>query len=307
MSPRVPNFLFIGPDKAGSTWLYEALGGHRQVFLSQVKELFFFDRFYDKGWRWYLRFFKRAQKQHRVIGEICHDYLFSRLACQRIARDIPSVKLMVCLREPSQRAFSEYLYMIKLGLLTCDFETALKEVDELIDHGRYAKHLSYYLKHFKRDQIYVATFDDLVANAQNFFDDLCDFLGLERVALPRNLRGKVLPAARPKLRHVAKFARGMSWKVRRWGFPGVVEKIKESTLVRRALYRPYGPNETPEMSSWAREYLRRVFSSELQQLDALLGTHFRVQWGYPEPGTQRALPRTECGESAARPSQSAVL
>lgn len=287
MPPQAPNFLFIGPDKSGSTWLYEALKHHDQVFLPDVKELFFFDQFYEKGWNWYTKFFRGANEQHRVIGEICHDYLFSPLACQRIAHDLPSAKLMVCLREPGQRAFSEFLHRTKVGAVDCDFETALKKIDDLVDHGRYAKHLSCYLKYFKRDQIFVAIFDDLVVNPQRFFDGLCDFLGLEHVALSNQLKEKVLPAAKPRLRHVAKFARGISWEVRRWGLPGVVGKIKESTLVSRVLYSPYGPDEKPQMSSFAREYLRQVFSPELQQLDALLGTHFRVQWGYPEAGSQR--------------------
>jgi hypothetical protein len=297
MPSRLPNFLFIGPDKAGSTWLYQALKQHREVYLPHVKELFFFDRFYDRGWRWYLRFFKQAGEQHRVVGEICHDYLFSHLACQRIARDLPSVKLMVCLREPSQRAFSEYLYMIKQGLLACDFETALRQVDGLIDRGCYAKHLGYYLEHFRRDQIYVAVFDDLWADPQRFFDRICDFLGLQHASLSTELRRKVLPAAKPRLRHVAKMGRRIGWEVRRLGLPGVVEQVKDSPLLNRLLYIPYGPKERPEMSSWAREYLREVFSPELQRLDALLGAHFCIRWGYPAEGAQRSLQATRCMES----------
>lgn len=281
MPSRPPNFLFIGPDKAGSTWLYQALTHHREIYLSHVKELFFFDPFYDRGWRWYMRFFKQAGEQHRVVGEICHDYLFSRLACQRIARDVPSVKLMVCLREPSQRAFSEYLYMIRQGLLACDFETALREFDGLIDHGRYAKHLSYYLEHFRRDQIYVAVFDDLLADPQRFFDGICDFLGLERTCLSTELRRKVLPAAKPRSRHVAKITKKIGWEVRRLGLPGVVAQVKESALFNWLLYSTYGPGDEPEMSSQAREYLHDVFSPEIQRLDALLGTDFCGRWRYP--------------------------
>lgn len=282
MPARSPNFLFIGPDKSGSTWLYEALRQHRQVFLPRVKELFFFDQFYDNGWNWYAKFFRGANEQHRVIGEICHDYLFSPLACQRIAHDLPSAKLMVCLREPSQRAFSEFLYCTKVGLMTSNFETALEEAQELIDHGRYAKHLGPYMKHFRPEQIFVGIFDDLIANPQQFFDRLCDFLGLDHVLLPSQLKEKVLPAATPRLPRVTKFARRIGWKVRRFGFPGVVGMIKESSLLRRVLYNSYAPNEKPQMSPWARAYLHEVFSPEVQQLDALLGTNLSARWGYSE-------------------------
>lgn len=281
-SIRLPNFLFIGPDKAGSTWLYEALKRHTQVYLSPVKEVFFFDRFYEKGWRWYLSYFKAAQDHHRIIAEICHDYLFSSTACQRIARDLPSAKLMVCVREPGQRAFSEYLYRIKMGELTCDFEAALEKAEDLIDHGRYAKHLGPYLQHFGRDQIFVAIFDDLAADPQQFFDDVCNFLGLERMHLSKELREKILPAAKPRLRHLTKFLRKMGCEVRRMGLPGVVGRIKESALLSTLLYRPYKANEKPTMSQETRRSLHKLFSPEIKRLDAVLGTELCARWGYSE-------------------------
>jgi aryl carrier-like protein len=282
MPSQTPNFLFIGPDKAGSTWLYEALKQHRQVFLPSVKEIFFFDQFYDKGWHWYSRYFKNAQEQHRIVAETCHDYLFSPLACQRIAHDLPTAKLMVCLREPVQRAFSAYLYLLKVGEVAVDFEAALDDEDELIDRGLYARHLRFYLEHFRRDQIYVAVFDDLAADPQQFFDRLCDFLGIECLALPAELKQKILPAAKSRLPRVTKFARDMSWTLRRWGFPGLVGAIKESPLLSRVLYRAFAPDEKPVMSPAAREHLRGIFAPEIERLDALLGTDLLSRWGYSE-------------------------
>lgn len=190
MKHNLPSFLFIGPDKAGSTWLYRALKQHRSVYLPETKELFFFDRFYEKGWSWYLDFFKSVKDEQQIVGEICHDYLFSRRACERIARDIPSVKLMVCLREPVQRAFSSYLYMIKQGRVSTDFETALQLIGELIDHGFYARHLEKYLQMFSRKQIHVAVFDDLVSNPQQFLNVICGFLGIERMCLLDDMKKK---------------------------------------------------------------------------------------------------------------------
>lgn len=286
MPAPCPNFLFIGPDKSGSTWLFEALKQHRQVFLPDVKELFFFDRFYEKGWPWYRKHFKNASEQHRVIGEICHDYLASPLSCARIAHDLPSTKLMVCLREPCQRAFSAYLYLVKVGYITSDFETALRTADDLIDRGRYAMHLTCYLQHFKREQIFAAIFDDLAENPQKFFDSLCDFLDIEHVLLPNQLKERILPAAKSRLPRLTKFARETSWRIRRVGFPGVVGMIKESSLLNRVLYSPYAPNEKPQISPRAREYLHEVFSPEVQQLDALLGTNLSARWGYLEERKQ---------------------
>ncbi|HKW89159.1 MAG TPA: sulfotransferase [Candidatus Acidoferrales bacterium] len=277
-----PNFLFIGPDKSGSTWLYEALKQHPQVFLPSVKELFFFDRFYDKGWPWYRNYFRGAGDQHRIVAEICHDYLASPLACRRIAHDLPTVKLMICLREPVERAFSAYLYMVKVGEVACDFETALGEVEELVDRGLYAKYMGYYLEHFRRDQIYVGVFDDLVTDPQRFFGRVCEFLGIRPMSLSSELKQRVLPAAKSRLPRATKFARDLSWRLRQWGFPGVVGKIKESPLLAKILYHPYAPNEKPQVSPAIRSYLRQIFIPEVQRLDALLSSHLSLRWGYTE-------------------------
>jgi len=275
-----PNFLFIGPDKAGSTWLYRALKKHKSVYLPYAKELFFFDRFYEKGWSWYFDFFKDAGTTHQIIGEICHDYLFSRPACERIARDLPSVKLMVCLREPAQRAFSAYLYMIKQGRVSTDFETALQQVDELIDHGCYARHLANYLQLFRREQIYVAVFDDLAANPQQFFNNICKFLSIEQISLPEDIKEKTLAAARPRSRFLAGVARSIGWQVRSLGMPNIVNRVKSSPLLNRTLYATYSHRDKPEMSPATLNHLRAVFYPEIQRLDNRLGLNLCNRWGY---------------------------
>ena len=277
----LPNFLFIGPDKAGSTWIHQALSRHPEVCLSKVKELFFFDRFYERGWDWYQKYFSKCSQKHKVVGEISHDYLFSTLACERIACDLPSVKLMVCLREPVERAFSAYLYMKKQGRVAGDFGTALKELDELIDHGRYATHLRRYSETFGRERLHVAVFDDLVACPQEFYDDICDFLEVGRRALPRESEGKVNPATRPRWRYIGGFARMIGWQIRRWGMPGLVGAVKESALVKRLLYEEYSSESKPEIRDDARLYMRDKLTAEVQDLDALIGTDLCSHWGYP--------------------------
>ena len=63
--PRLPNFIYIGPDKAGSSWLHEVLIRHEQVFMPDAKDLYFFDRYYDRGVSWYATQFKDAGPGHQ--------------------------------------------------------------------------------------------------------------------------------------------------------------------------------------------------------------------------------------------------
>lgn len=284
-----PNFLFIGPNKAGSTWIYKVLRQHPDIYLPTVKELFFFDLFYDKGWTWYERFFEEVGAAHKIVGEVSHDYLYSYSACERIAHHLPDVKLMVCLRDPVERAFSAYLYMVRQGRINVDFERAIAEVEELIEHGRYAKHLDNYLKHFRRDQLHVAIYDDLRADPQRFVDSICDFLGVERLQLSADMKKVALPAAKPRSKYWAGLARSIGWQVRRMGLPEVTAKIKESSLLNWVLYKAYDRNDKPSISASARESLRKAFLSDVQGVDQMFGTDLGRRWGYTQGMCERAM------------------
>src|SRR5919201_2388998 len=106
MSERGPDFAYIGTSKAGSTWLFNVLSLHDQVYLASNKGLYYFDGHFDKGEDWYLRHFDGAAAG-QVKGEISHSYLSSPEVPERIAAVDPRMKLLACLREPVDRAFSD--------------------------------------------------------------------------------------------------------------------------------------------------------------------------------------------------------
>lgn len=62
----LPNFLHIGPDRAGTTWLHRALARHPQVFVPTAKEVLFFDQHWERGLHWYERHYRRARPAHRA-------------------------------------------------------------------------------------------------------------------------------------------------------------------------------------------------------------------------------------------------
>ena len=114
---NLPNFLHLGPGKAGSTWVHEALSTHPEVFLTPAKDLYFFSRFYDHGPDWYAGQFKSAPPDSKVIGEVCPEYLWCPEAAARIHETLgPGLRIMVTLRDPVTRAFSAYLYQQKHGV-----------------------------------------------------------------------------------------------------------------------------------------------------------------------------------------------
>src|ERR1700750_2685104 len=129
-------------------------------------KFFLVDHLYAKGLPFYAdTWFATAGTQQRA-GEKSTDYLESAVAAERIARDLPDVKLIFILREPADRAYSNYLWTRMNGLETEDFRTALRLEDErerrlpekwkftrpfsYFSRGLYSELLEEYLKRFRR-------------------------------------------------------------------------------------------------------------------------------------------------------------
>lgn len=275
----LPNFLYVGTSKAGSTWLYDVLSRHPDVFMAPGKGLFFFTTHYARGLDWYRSHFAGAQGQ-RIRAEVSHGYLYDEKACERMAALDPGLKLMVCLREPVDRAFSEYLDGVKNGRVDRSFEAQLERDPWLVERGRYAKYLSPYLDRFGRERVHVAVFDDLRADPDGFARDLFRFLEVEPIGLAPAQRARMMPAGRPRSRLLSQAAKRTSHAARAAGLRGLRGRVKRSRLVRTLLYRPYTDEERPAPEPATRDRLRESLRGDVARLDALLGTRLRERWGY---------------------------
>jgi hypothetical protein len=275
---RLPNFLYIGPDKAGSSWLHEALLRHPQVFLTEAKDLYFFDRYYDRGLAWYQAQFRRAGPEHRVVGEVCQDYLFEPRAPQRIRRCLGEVNLMATLREPAARAHSSYLYMRKHGIEVGTFRAALDARPELLEHGRYGTALRRFLAVFPARRLHLALFDDLQQDPQAFLDATTTWLGITRLELGQELLAARLPASQARSTTVARLVRGAAEWTREHDGAAVVGRVKRSRWVQRALYRPVGEG-AQRVDPDDVAYVWDRLGAEIDTVDALFGLDLRRRWG----------------------------
>jgi len=277
---RKPNFLYIGPNKAGSTWIYEALRFHPEVYLARAKELHYFDIYYDQGPDWYYGHFQDAQPSHRIIGEISHDYMYSAEACARIAAELDGVRLMVCLREPVERAFSEYLYMIRQGYVRGTFDEAVEQFPSILEHSRYGKYLLQYKNTFGPDALLVTDFNRLKSDPAAYFLELCAKLGIAQDLPAAFPKSEVLSAAAPRNHALARFARQGALFMRRRGWAKAITHIKSQPWVQNMLYRPYAKGERPRIDPNTSARLKAVFAEDVRLLDREFGQTFCASWGY---------------------------
>lgn len=277
----VPNFAYIGTSKAGSTWLFNALAHHPDVYLPSSKGLYFFDSHFDKGADWYLSQFAGADGKP-AVGEISHSYLSSPEAPARIAELNPRMRLLVCLREPVDRAFSDYLDLVKNQQFDGPFSAALEKFPRLLGRGRYATHLQRYFDIFPTEQLHVSLFDDLRGDTQAYADEVFTFLGISHLELaPTDLQSR-MPAGVPRNAALASGAKSMAKLVKRAGLARLRSRVKRSRLVRQALYRPYR-DDRPVIDPALAAELRLDFVDEVRRLDSMLGRPVSQQWGYAVP------------------------
>ena len=275
---RLPNFLYVGPDKAGSSWLHEMLLKHPDVYLSPAKDLYYFDRYYDRGLAWYASQFRDARDE-TIVGEVCQDYLFHPQAADRIHETLGPVRVMVSLRDPVERAWSSYLYARKHGIWPEPFGEALQTRPELLDHGRYATGLDRFLQRLPREMVHVALFDDLTSDPQAFIDSVTGFLGIDRLPLASKDLEARLPAARARSERIASVARRSADWVREHDGATLVGTVKRSPLVQRLLYRPIDREAVrPDPADVIT--VRNALAPEIEALERTLGLRLGEAWGW---------------------------
>ena len=112
---KLPSFLCVGAQKAGTTTLHSLLGLHPMIFLPPRKEVHYFSLHYKEGLEWYSNFFAMA-KEKQLAGEITPYYLFHPYVAERIAQDLDEVRIIILLRDP---AIGPFLITSALALKIC--------------------------------------------------------------------------------------------------------------------------------------------------------------------------------------------
>lgn len=271
------DFIFLGPSKTASTWIYEALRGHPGVFVPVSKDIYFFDKFYDRGGDWYARFFRDAPAGS-LCGELSHDYFSSPEAIRRLHAYNPGVKLICCLRNPFERAHSSYLHLVRVGLFSGGFADALQEFPFIVDEGRYCTNLRHILSLFDRGALLILDFDELAADPARFARRIYGFLGVDDGYVPEVLHEKVNPARIARSIALAGIAKRMALLLRHWGCSNLLGRLKHSRIVNWLVYRQDAHASGSTVSY--PEHLVRLYHAELDGLSGLLHADYS-KWRSP--------------------------
>jgi len=225
----VPSFLIVGAQRCGTTSLSRTLDEHPAVFGAVLhEEVHFFDVSYRRGLAWYRSHFpllaaaRRAARASGVMPvsfESSPYYMFHPLAAERIAKDLPGVRLLVLLRDPVERAYSGHAHEVAHGFETEPFEAALKLEPVRLDgqaeriaadpgyfsyshqhhsylaRGEYVEQLERLERHFGRDRLHVVDSGDFFADPEAVYDGVLAFLVLPNRGYPAFKRRNARPRA----------------------------------------------------------------------------------------------------------------
>ncbi|MHA6266523.1 sulfotransferase [uncultured Aliiroseovarius sp.] len=252
-SGRPIDFLIIGAAKCATTWEQQSLSASPGIFMP-APELHFFSRVYDRGFDWYRDQFASAASTD-LIGEKSNSYLTEPAAAQRIKDAYPDARLIVQMRNPVQRAYSDYCMLFRRGEVSGDIDRHLNPdragQERFLHDGRYAHHLDRFYALFPADQILLLAFENVATDPTRQLALVADHIGYGGVLsapLREKVKDKEAPVVPRGLRKVLAPLRP------------ILDPIRESTpmkALRNAVARPVSyPALTPDLERKMTDYFR---------------------------------------------------
>lgn len=265
MEMREIDFLIIGATKSATTWLQQSLQQDPGIFMPDP-ELHYFSRYYERGDEWYLEHFA-GQEHRRLRGEKSNSYMDVPEAAERIKEKLPQARLIAQLRNPVDRAYSDYCMLYRRAEVGRDIAQYLDPRQgaggRFLNGGLYFQQLQRYLDRFPMEQLLVLLYEDLKVDARVQLARVRGFLGLEADVplkpLAKKVKDKSEPVVNPTLRRLLRPLKPVAAPFRQnTGF-----KKLRSLIAGELQYAP--------LSHDLRARMTEYFAPETEKLGALVG------------------------------------
>lgn len=307
MNSTSPNFFIVGCVKGGTTSMHHYLGQHPDIYLTPIKETNYFSRkdidaknfredyavdikinlkkyFEDRPLKPvhiahinetkdYLELFSES-KNEKILGEICNSYLICPSTAEEIQRSCPDAKIAMVLRNPVDRAFSQYLMNIKEAKsINSSFIEEIEKDDknekkgwgvshQYLELGLYYQQVKKYVDLFPKEQIKIIFYDDYRVSPKKILDELCDFLNIDNkfdfdVSLNLNEKGA------PNFKY-------FNYLLTRLGVVKMVKPLFSKEMKRRLFSVLFSQKKLPKIQQAERDFLIDYYKKDISQLSKLI-------------------------------------
>jgi hypothetical protein len=310
----LPNFFIVGAPKAGTTSLYYYLGQHPDVYVSPVKEPNYFAeeiRLGNIGAQWqdwaqrenaslqryllgpmrekkfggivsnwtdYLKLFQNVDGE-KAIGEASVCYLWSRTAARNIASATPNAKIIMVLRNPIDRAFSQYKQAVANGLIRNSFREQVRKslnnksdqfelLNPFLDFGLYYEHVKRYTERFPAENLRIYLYEEYKQAPAETLTDIFRFLTVDPQFSP-DATEKHLQTSLPRSTWV-------SFMLKKYGVWSRVKNAIPGNLIPVVRKLAFKRRQTPKLDSVDRVQLSNYYREDVSRLSDLIKRDLRA-------------------------------
>ena len=277
---RWPNFFIVGAPKAGTTSLYEYLKAIPGIYMSSVKEPKFFSSNFSSKKKFggavldkkkYLSLFAGV-KDEKILGDASPAYLADPNSARLIHEVSPKALILISLRDPVERIYSNYLMQFRNGRLKGSFNEEIKKSLNQKTHDKphlslkpsqYMKNIKPYFEIFGEKQVKIIIFEEWIRNPKKTIEEILDFLGLQfELSNFQEIKDNIFVVSK---RSISKRLLG-STTVRRIAFKTLSQSKRGS--LKKILVKP---SKKPKMEQEDCEILIKFYSDDVRNLQEFLG------------------------------------
>ena len=296
----LPNFIIIGTCRSGTTSLLRYLNEHPDIYIVNNEVTFFEEPDYSETYYGDVSYLERlleGSHGEKALGIKRPTYILKKESPRLIHKHIPNAKLILSLRDPVDRALSNYFLFMSQGLLKVKpINKGMLDIlegnygkynrtKEIIDYGFYYRQLCRYLKFFDKKQIKIVWFDQLIKNPSNVYKDLLSFLNVDPSFIPRILGKRVNEGVRSLTRNKILFmASHIAFDYnedltrifkKKMAFKNFFKIFLGYSIILgdRYLLKYIFSNKKPQISSKLLKKLSEIYAEDSRKLSQLLNTN----------------------------------
>ena len=310
---NVPDFIICGAMKSGTSTLHKILNKHPDIYIPDNEIHFFniddiiqhpdfnyfdgknwfaqdFDKDPEKFFLWYSSQFKFA-KPNQIIGEDSTTYIASGIVAERIKIQNKTIKLIITLRNPTDRTYSHYWHLLRSGWATHSFENTLRYApDSIINRSLYLGQIKNFLNHIPRKQMKIIIFEHLLKKRDETLNDICDFINVDYKRISEESKNihenkakipKYLDVQKQKNRYFRESGNMQYYSSLPVNVPLTIKKKPILYRLTNKIYKFINPIvdlKPPDMKASTRKYLDDFFKRELNGINEILGIDALGLW-----------------------------